>query len=597
MSLRLTILVVLLAIGLPPSASAQNRVDASATPMQATADGRVVYTLRITGNVSEVEPVQLPDLLNLMPIQAAPRQQVSFHTQAGLTREQLVLEWDLRALRPGPANIGAANVVIGGRNYRTAPIRINVGPAAVPSGPPVASAPGGESRNRDMFIRAEVSPRTAYPGQQVTVDYVIYFNQFARPRSTRVLGSWNTPGFWREIIPLTSRDVTPRPVSIGGAPYSAATVKRVALFPTRRSDEPLEIGEVEFEVDVAITQRGSGLFDQFFNPFTARQRRERTIAPATSLQIRPLPDGAPATFSGAVGRFGMAVQYSEESVEVGGGLEARVILTGDGNLSILSAPTLTTSGGLDVLPPRSEQTLDTAQLPIRGRRSFTFPIIARDPGEQEVDTVEWTYFDLQDGAYRTLRAEVFPISVTGMPAAIAPTIAPATAEWRRVGDSPAVIPFWWMLIFLPLVALGAGLALWRWHQEDWQDPAPDARRRRARPLAERRLRTASAARANGNRELFHAQIERSLLAFLSDHLHTDLKGLDRAGLAARLRAHDVSEDIVTDVLDVLRQAEDARFGGPAENAAAVEAGARDIVRRLAPEVSLWTRMRLVGAKA
>lgn len=416
-------------------------------------------------------------------------------------------------------------------------------------------------------MRAEPSSRNVVPGQQVVVDYVLYSRPHLRPRRSQVTGTWDAEGFWREELDVPDRDTYPRSVTIGDEEYNAVTLRRMALFPTRAGR--LEVGEMKFELELARLSRPSHPFDPLFSPFTSRFSSEEATAPAIVLSSSALPDGAPESFVGAVGQFGMAAFTDHEDVASGEPVQLTVEIRGTGNIATLAPPEIDVPPEFDRFDPRQERRIDRQVNMLSGTKTFTFTLVPRSGGLFEISPVEWTYYDPERGAYQTLRSAAFPLEVSG-PVASSATIPEASpsdpsvplglmtdAVWSR---SPTSRPLPTLFLFggfvLPLLAL-FGLVAARRSGDRRADVSEETLALRAHPEAKKRLKEAR--KALGDAPAFYAAIERALRAFLSNRLGASVKGLPRTALQKTLMERGISSQTVQEVDMLLAECERAQF--------------------------------------
>ena len=388
---------------------------------------------------------------------------------------------------------------------------------------PSAAAPpsAGTSRpragaSRELFARAEPSRQTAYVGQQVTVDYVLYFEPEIQPRQTAPVGTWDAPGAWREEMEVAS--TYPRPVTIGGAPYDAVTIRRVALFPTRTGT--LSLAPMTFTVDLLRIDRqpSNDPFGPFFSPFRSLYEDRETVAPAVEIDVRPLPPGAPPSFAGAVGQFEVSTTVDQRRVAAGDPVRIQVAIRGDGNTAALQAPEIAAPAGFDAYDPRAEQEVFRGGEPLRGVKTFTYTLVPQGGGRFTIPGAPWTYFDPTTGRYVTVQTDPVEVVVQGdaLDDAQAPAPGPdglmAAADWRR---PPGRAVWLWALLggglALPLAAAGVVLVA-RAGRERLAADTPAKRHRRAPAAVRQRL---AQARRQPGAQAF-AEIESALRGYLTD---------------------------------------------------------------------------------
>ena len=544
---RLRVAVALAALALAAASGAAAQSASATVSAQRVAVGQTVtYTVTLEGGRGQsVGPPLASGALRL-------RSQFPASDATTMTngRTERRLTWAYEATRPGTGRIGRFRALVGGQ-----PVAVDGVTVAVEPGPPARATPSAQpatGARGPLFVQAEPSRRTAYVGEQVVVGYELYFEPEIQPRQTAPIGTWDAPGAWREEMEVAS--TYPRPVTVGGRPYDAVTIRRVALFPTRAGT--LELAPMDFTVDLLRidSQPSADPFASFFSPFTSRYEDRDVTAPSVSIEVRPLPDGAPPSFGGAVGQFEVSTTVDRRQVDAGDAVRVQVAIRGDGNTATLTAPEVEAPPGFDAYAPREEREVFRGAEPLRGVKTFIYTLVPQGGGRFTIPGAPWTYFDPTTGRYVTVQTEPVEVVVRGdalaeaAPAAVGPG-APAglmtSADWRR---PPGRGGWLWVLLGggLALPALAAGL-FWGARAGRQRLAADMARRRRRRAPADVRRRLARARTLDGPAAF--AEVEAAVRAFLSDRLGVPAgplsadaldQALANAGLApadrARLRA-------------------------------------------------------------
>ncbi len=537
-------------------------------------DGEVLlYTVEASGDFRDLGPVTAPTTRGLTAVQTAPVQSWDVSVRNGQTRQRLRLQWQYRPLGTGTVYLGETTLRLDGRAYTTSPVTVQVvAQAQRPSaslwspGPTASPRPAfGDGGAPNLFLRAEPSAGTAFLGEQVVVDYLLYFEAGVQPRNSRIASAWDADGFWREELELDPFLGT-RTETIGGRTFEVAPVKRMAVFPTRTG--PLAVDSLDIEIDVLRATRsgGSGVFGSLFG---ARFERETLTAPRVTVEARPLPPGAPASFGGAVGQFGLAVQADRLEVEVGEPVRVTATLSGTGNIATLEAPAWQAPAEFEQYPPREAEQIARRADRLRGEKTFTFTLVPRSGGTFVLPPLVWSYFEPQTEAYRTLRSDSLRLRVVGPAAPLAEAAPPeadpgalvgplTTARWQRARAARPVWarPWVWAGFGLPALALLA-FALARRLRDRDEDSAA-ARSLRAFPEAERGL--VAAAALLGEPRVFWAALERTLRLFLTHRLGAAAHSLALPALAALLAERSVTPETADALARLLRESDAAQFG-------------------------------------
>lgn len=530
----------------------------------------LTFTVEITGDFRDIGRITPPETRGLESVQTTPVQRWDVTSRGGVMRQQLALQWQYRPLGTGTAYIGEAGLELDGRDFSTDPIVVTVVSQAQRGGPATPSPLAGNARTDagadDLFLRAEPTDTTAFVGEQVVVDYVLYFATGTQPRNSRILTSWDADGFWREELEL-DRFTGSRAVEIGGRRFEAVPIKRLALFPTRSGR--LTVDALDIEVDVLRPTRPDASRSPFITPFNSRFERETLTAPAVSFEVAPLPPGAPPSFAGAVGDFEMAVRAGRREVEVGEPVRVEATVSGRGNIATLEAPGWETPARFDRYPVREARRIVRHTPELRGEKTFTYTLVPQSGGAAALPPIAWSYFDPDAAAYRTLTSDSLRLRVIG-PAAPLAEAAPspaadvlvgprAGADWQRQRARRPfyAVPWVWAGLALPALALAA-LALAA-HRRDRDTDSAYARSLRAFPAAERGLKEAGALLESGDARAFYAALDGTLRRFLADRLGAPTHGLARADLDALLAERAVTPETSADLLVLLAEASAAPF--------------------------------------
>ena len=384
-------------------------------------------------------------------ILGSSRQQ-SFSWVNGRTTSETVFRYDLGPQVTGTLSIGPFAVAVGGRTYRAAAATLEVTAAA--------TRIGGGGRG-PAELRVEVEPRRPYVGQPVLLR--VRLIQRASLAEDPRYAPPSTQGFWSEEAS--------RPESY----YADESGRRVLVTETRTRLYPIAVGRTtigEATASVALATQG-GVTDPLRWLRGQVPRRELTLkSEPVEVEVRALPDGAPAGFNGAVGGFTATWSADRAETRADVPITLHLDLRGVGNLPLLQAPPL----AADAFEIFSNTVDDSMPAPGRlsaGRRRFMWTALPRQAGRLRLAPPAFAWFDPERGKYVTLRREPVVIEVKpALPgAAIAEAGLPVELGLRTLDPfrRPA-LPWAWALGGL---ALGAAMLMW--HRA--RRPDPDAMER------------------------------------------------------------------------------------------------------------------------
>ncbi len=581
-----TVLLLLTSMLLPLTVRAQ-AVEVEATVSESTigTDERLTYRLEVRGaSLSSISTPDPPSTRNLTLLQRTPSTQRNMTIINGQMEQSVGFQWAFQPVQEGEARIDSAHVNVDGQTYSAAPIRIRVVPQAQRpsqgqagrrqqwpfSSPQQQEAEPDDEREidaDDLFVRAIPSTRRAMQNQQVTIEYRLYFRDGIQLRHSRLAGSWDAEGFWREEFDVDTRPVPERVVE-NGLLYHMIVLKRVAVFPARQGE--LTVDPLRIETEAYLPFGSSDPLERFFS-LRSRFETVELASDPVHIVVSPLPDDAPESFSGAVGTFEMEASVEPRDVEVGEPIEVQITVSGAGNLATMDAPRFEPPGIFEQYDPDVSSTIERDGRLIRGRKTFTYVLVPRSNGDFAMPEIEFVHYDPSAGRYTTARANVGTVSVEGTSAPLAAgstvnglpvdDIAGiiTTASWERASEEPLYRNVWiYVLLLVPPVLL-TGLYVFERQRRRLATDTRFARGRVAHPLAQKHLKRAEALLRENEPQLFYEEIERAVVGFIGNRLNIAERGLTRSALDMRLADIGVSRDVREMLELLLVECDQARF--------------------------------------
>src|SRR5437667_2812080 len=351
------------------------------------------------------------------------------------TTSSVTYNYTILPLKAGRFAIPPQTVRVGSQSLRTPELTLNV---ADSPGRSSASRPGqnAQPNNPSKLVFAEliVPKKSAFVGEIVPVQIRLGFDPRARPRlieGPEIGGQ----GFTAQKLQQSGENLE----TIGGRTYDVVTFK-TAIAAARVGR--FEIGPVKAKAQVLTPRRPSSprsrspfdlfnLDDPFSDPFFSDpfgevgERREVEInSEPVAVEVKPLPQNAPPSFSGAIGNFTMTTDAKPKSVQVGDPITVTTTISGRGNFDRVSAPGVEEEHGWHKYPPSSKFKQDD-DVEISGTKTFE-TVLSPNEKKQGLPVMAFSYFDPVKEQYVTLRSDQIPISVQGgAVAAVSPATAPA----------------------------------------------------------------------------------------------------------------------------------------------------------------------------
>ena len=322
----------------------------------------------------------------------------------------------------GNVTVGAAEVTVEGTTYRTKPLAIEVvDEGKAPGGG--GSAAGGQPQRReeassesaaqsrvakdDILLRAIVSRTSVFKGEPLRVTFKLYERVPIVGYNDVKFPSFN--GFWAQE--LNTENARRERETFNGKVYETLVAKEYLLYPQQAGTLVIEPAEITAVAQVVIQSRRS--LDPFFgggHDFVNVPRKVQS--PRINVTVKPLPAGAPASFSGAVGSFAMDAVLPPDRLAANSAATYTVKISGTGNLTFVQAPKLTLPASFEQYNVKTTESINASAAGISGYRQFEYPFIARAEGTYEVEPVEFSYFDPARMQYMTLRSRPLELEIT-----------------------------------------------------------------------------------------------------------------------------------------------------------------------------------------
>ena len=338
----------------------------------------------------------------------------------------------LVAGEPGEYVIPPATISIRKNEYRTNEVKIvvngNAGGRAGAGGTgtpgnqqgAAASSGGGsqsqegsadaETGNDPVFLRLIPSKTSVWAGEQFVCGLKVYTRVNTRPAST----SKDLPyeGFYKKQLEpdaQASRQV------IEGQQYITQVIQRHILIPQKTGKITIDAYESQWMIQQRVQRRsGNSLFDSFFDdPFfnSVQEVPQKLHTSPLTINVKPLPAGAPAGFTGGVGDFRLTAELSEGEVKVNEALSLKLTIRGTGNLPLLGEPEVNLPPDHDIYDVTRSVNTTTGGNRINGSVTFEYPVVARHAGRFRIAPITFSWFDPASGKYKSATTEEFSFTV------------------------------------------------------------------------------------------------------------------------------------------------------------------------------------------
>ncbi len=269
-------------------------------------------------------------------------------------------------------------------------------------------APDSEKKLKEQkyYLEAVVDNPTPYRGEQVTVVYTLYtrtdlsgFDIKEEPRYK---------GFWAQVI-YSPRTLQLREVRKGGKKWYAATIKKVALFPTASGE--LEIEPMTAVIGVRIQDRSRSR-QRFFSNMFSNTKNYTLASNSVKLNVRSLPESSSGKISAAVGDWNVSTSISATDVVQDEAVTFTIRIKGRGNLQAVDVQDVAFPAELEIFEPQITLKEEPFRDTIAGTKTIEYVMIPRVAGTIVIPPVELLYFDPKRGQWRTRTTKKITLNVT-----------------------------------------------------------------------------------------------------------------------------------------------------------------------------------------
>ncbi|MCM4154889.1 BatD family protein [Gramella sp. AN32] len=494
-----------------------------------------------------------------------PNQKVSRSYYNGKSEYSKTYSFYLEPKSRGRVTIGQAEIIIDEKLYKTSPIVVDVGAA-------VDQPTDGDNTDLiaegNLHLVAEVSKANPYLNEAITVVYKLYVSPEVSVSNWREMDSPKYSDFWSQNI-----DIKQLRVENGqyrGEPYRFVVLRKTILYPQKTGELNIEPLTLSIAVDVPSQRRdifGSRIFKTVNKTVAANNK---------TINVKPLPDGKPAGFTGAVGDFSFSVTTNKKQLNAGESLEAKVEIRGNGNLQLFDIPELSVPSSLEIYDPERRENVSTNLNGMQGSISQNYTIVPTQKGKYPIPALSFSFFDPETQTYKTRSSKEILINVDSGPLAgnepsgtfnsNKQAVANNLNQFKYIklntnlrpiegGDFLGSAAFWGGLL-LPLLAIPMFIFFGKKRDKRAGD-VQGQRLRKADKLARKYL--SEAKRNLGDQKEFYLALERSMHNYLKAKLGIQTSEMSKDRIQTILNEKGVDETTIADFLTVLKSCELARY--------------------------------------
>lgn len=539
---------------------------------------RLTYTVN-TQNVNGFRIGTIPEELEIL-MGPSTSSQSSFQMVNGHTSStsSITYTYILCANKNGTFDIPPAQISAGGKKISSNALKIHVNGTASTGSGQNQRQQGGRTQMReagsqisgsDLFIKVSANKKRVHEQEPILLTYKVY----TLVDLTQLDGKMpDLKGFYTQEVKLPQQKSF-KIENINGRPYRTVTGSQYVMFPQKTGK--LEIPSITFNGVVIQRNRSVDPFEAFFNGGSGYvEVKQKIKAPALTIDVEPLPS-RPTDFSGGVGHFNISAQLNKEEIKANEPITLRVIVSGVGNLKLVKAPIVNFPKDFDKYDAKITDKTKLTTNGIEGSMVYDFLAIPRHQGKYEIPAIEFTYFDTNANAYKTVKTQVFTLNVAKGDNSGASNsyveqedlkllnkdirfIKTGNARLHGFDDFFFGSTTYWISLAVLVIIFVSLFVIFRQRAIDNANVGK-MRGKKANKMAAKRLKRARSLMDKGRQNEFYDEVLRALWGYVGDKLNMPVEQLSRDNISQCLSGRSVAEDTINRFIEALDECEFERY--------------------------------------
>ncbi len=501
---------------------------------------------------------------------AGPSQQVSQSWINGKSSFEKTYSYYLLPNQKGTLIIKQASIEYNGQIYKTSPIKINVTNAVQEAKDPNDAAQ--VSADNNLYLVADISKTNPYVNEPITVVYKLYFSYNIGITNWRELDKPKYNDFWSQNIDI--KQLVGEEGMFKGEKYRFVVLRKTVLYPQKSGK--LVIEPLSLDVDVQLPTNRRDMFGRV----AVTNGNKRVSAGAKSITVKALPEaGKPEGFSGAVGKFDFKVIPSKTNLKNGESLNLIISASGNGNMKLFNLPKPVVPNSLEMYDPVHSEQVNTALTGMSGKISDSYTIIPQYKGNYAIKPMQFSYFDLNTGTYKTINSPEIMINVLDGPivnndssashaatSEVAKNKISSTDQFKYIKLKSKLISMkkddffgsksYFMLLFLPFFILPL-IVMLKKKKEAIDGDITGSKIKMNNKLAKKYL--SEAKKQINNKEPFYVALEKALHNFLKGKLNIETSEMTKSNIQELLLSRNASPETVVEFINLTENCELARY--------------------------------------
>ena len=560
------------------------------------------FRLSYTINSQKVRDFRAPSIQGF-EVLMGPSRSTQYQNYNGVVTNSITFTYILMAGKEGTYKIPGATIVADGNNYTSNSVEIKVLPPDQSSSNAGSGSSARSSRNqansgkitdKELFMTATASKTNVYEQEAILLTYKVY----TQVNLTNLRGDIpDLKGFHTQEVELPNQK-TFTLEHYNGRNYNTTIWRQLVLFPQQTGK--IEIPSVTFEGTVSQMVASADPFDAFFNGGNYVNINKNIVTPKLTIDVKELPAGKPANFSGGVGEFTLSSSISTQELKTNDAVTIKLVISGTGNMKLINTPEVGFPQDFEIYDPKVDNKFNLTRNGLAGSKVIEYLAIPRHAGTYTIPPIEFSYFDLKSQSYKTLKTDAYTLNVAKGEGNSDQVVANFTSKedlkvlgqdirYIKTGDTHLTkkddyffgSTSYYLWYIVPL-ALFIALMIINRKQAMENANVAKVRTKKANKVATKRMKNAGKLLAEKKSEAFYDEVLKALWGYISDKLSMPVSQLSKDNIEEELQKHQVADELIKEFINNLNDCEFARYapGNQDEKMDKIYSSAIDVISKM-----------------
>ena len=560
------------------------------------------FRLSYTINSQKVRDFRAPSIQGF-EVLMGPSRSTQYQNYNGVVTNSITFTYILMAEKEGTYKIPGATIVADGNNYTSNSVEIKVLPPDQSSSNAGSGSSARSSRNqansgkitdKELFMTATASKTNVYEQEAILLTYKVY----TQVNLTALNGDIpDLKGFHTQEVELPNQK-TFTLEHYNGRNYNTTIWRQLVLFPQQTGK--IEIPSVTFEGTVSQIVASADPFDAFFNGGNYVNINKNIVTPKLTIDVKELPAGKPANFSGGVGEFTLSSSISTQELKTNDAVTIKLVISGTGNMKLINTPEVGFPQDFEIYDPKVDNKFNLTRNGLSGNKVIEYLAIPRHAGTYTIPPIEFSYFDLKSQSYKTLKTDAYTLNVAKGEGNSDQVVANFTSKedlkvlgqdirYIKTGDTQLTkkddyffgSTSYYLWYIVPL-ALFIALMIINRKQAMENANVAKVRTKKANKVATKRMKNAGKLLAEKKSEAFYDEVLKALWGYISDKLSMPVSQLSKDNIEEELQKHQVADELIKEFINNLNECEFARYapGNQDEKMDKIYSSAIDVISKM-----------------